>query len=193
MPLDDQTDATVLLEAASRGDEAAAAQLAPLVYESLRQRAGAYLRRETPDHTLQPTALVNEAYLRLVDQTRIDWKGRTHFLAVAAETMRRILIDHARHRRAVKRGGGRRRVPLETWIAVTKDWNVEPTALADALEELQTVDPRAGRIVELRFFGGLTQMEVGEVVGLSERSVRKEWAWARAWLRRKLGEEDGDG
>lgn len=193
MPSTDQTDTTALLEAASRGDEAAASQLAPLVYEDLRQRAGAFLRRERPDHTLQPTALVNEAYLRLVDQTRIDWKGRTHFLAVASETMRRILIDHARHHRAAKRGGGRGRVPLKAWIAVTEDWNVEPTALADALEELNAVDPRAGRIVELRFFGGLTQVEVGEVVGLSERSVRKEWAWARAWLGRKLGEEAVDG
>ena len=121
MALEDQTDATVILEAASRGDQAAADQLAPLVYDALRRRAGAFLRREKPDHTLQPTALVNEAYLRLVDQTRIDWRGRTHFLAVAAETMRRILIDHARHRRAAKRGGGRRRVLLETWIAVTED------------------------------------------------------------------------
>ena len=193
MPSTDQTDTTALLEAASRGDEAAASQLAPLVYDDLRERAGVFLRRERPGHTLQPTALVNEAYLRMVDQTRIDWKGRTHFLAVASETMRRILIDHARHHRAVKRGGGRRRVPLETCVAVTEDWNVEQTALGEALEELQAVDPRAGRIVELRFFGGLTQIEVGEVVGLSERSVRKEWVWARAWLRRKLGDEGMDG
>ena len=186
-------DATVNLEAASRGDPVAADALLPLIYDALRERAAAQLRRESPDHTLQPTALVNEVYLRLVDQSRVDWQGRTHFLAVAATTMRRILIDHARHRRAAKHGGRHKRVPLKSWIAMSADWNVELVDLADVLEKLTGMDARAGRIVELRFFGGLTEQEVGRIVGLSDRAVRKEWAWAKTWLRRELGEGTENG
>lgn len=179
---------SVLLGPASRGDESAAEQLLPLVYDDLRERAAHYLSRERSGHTLQPTALVHEAYLRLVDQTRVDWSGRTHFFAVAAETIRRILVDHARGNLTAKRGGQRNRVTLDEAVALSDERDVDLLALDEALDMLAKEDERAKQVVELRFFGGLTQVEVAQHLKVSERTVRNDWAWARAWLRRELDE-----
>lgn len=144
------------------------------------------MREERPDHTLQPTALVHEVYMRLVDQTRVDWKGRTHFLAVASQTIRRVLIDHARCKNAAKRGGHRKHQALTTTIAVSGTLDVDLLALHEAINRLTEIDARAGQIVELRFFGGLTTAQVAETLGCSVRLVGKEWSWARAWLRTEL-------
>jgi RNA polymerase sigma factor (TIGR02999 family) len=184
-------DPTELAVAASSGVPGAAERLLPLVYDDLRDRAAKAMARERSDHTLQPTALVHEAFARLVDQTRVDWKGRTHFLAVAATAMRRVLLDHARARARHKRAGGRGRVPLtEAAVAIGPD-RTDLLALDEALRRLEGLDPRQAKVVELRFFGDLTVDQVAEVLGISARTVDAEWAHAKAWLRREVGGAGG--
>ena len=177
---------TRLLAAWSDGDRSALDKLAPLVYEELRRLAHVHMRRERADHTLQTTALVNEAYLRLVDQRGVRWQNRAHFFAIAAQMMRRILIDHARKRAYAKRGGGAPMLPLEETAVLTDERAAELVALDEALGSLAQVDERKGRIVELRFFGGLSVEEVAEVVGVSPDTVTREWRRAKAWLIREL-------
>jgi RNA polymerase sigma factor (TIGR02999 family) len=159
----------------------------PLVHDELRAIARRYLRNERAGHTLQPTALANEAYLRLVDLDRIDWRGRAHFFAVAAGIIRRTLIDHARKRRAARRGAGAKRVSLEDTVLFADERPDELVELDEALEQLRKLDARQERIVELRFFAGLSVEETAEVLGISARTVKREWAVARAWLRAELG------
>ena len=180
---------TRLLLAWSGGDAAASEQLMALVYNELRQLARGYLRRERGGHTLQPTALVHEAYLRLVDDSQIRWQSRAHFYGVAARVMRRILVDHARRQAAAKRGGLARDVPLEdvgTIAAPDHGDPVDLVALDDALLSLGRAYPRQSEIVELRYFGGLSTREIGEVMRVTERTVQRDWDFARAWLRRAL-------
>lgn len=179
---DDPSDVTELLRGWSEGDEDALERLVPLVYEDLRGRAEVALRREGPGHTLQPTALVHEAYLRLVGQQRAEWRNRAQFLAVAAEMMRRILVDHARARLAAKRSGNWTRVTLDGSEPVTRPVDVEVLDLDLALTKLASFDERKSRIAELRFFGGLTLHETAKVVGVSPATVEREWQVARAWL-----------
>ena len=167
------------------GDDAALAELIPLVYEELRRLAGRYMRRESPGHTLQTSALVNEAYLRLVDQTRVQWQNRAHFFGVAAQLMRRILVDHARSRSRAKRGGRAQKVSLAEQAVVTKEV-VEVIALDDALKNLAEMDLRKSQIVEMKFFGGLTTEEVAEVLKVTSRTVEREWRKAKAWLNRAI-------
>ncbi len=173
-------------------DDPSADDLLPLVYDELRRLAEGYLRRERPGHTLQPTALVHEAYLRLVDQDRVDWQGRTHFLAVGAHMMRRLLIDHARGRGRVRRGGDRQRLTLDDEMAAVAGQDVDLLALHEALETLAELDERQARIVELRFFAGLRVDEVAQVLGVSRRTVEGDWTHARAWLRRELACREPD-
>lgn len=154
----------------------------PLVYDELRRLAGRYLSRERPDHTLQATALVHEAYLRLIDQSQVTWQNRAHFIGVAAQMMRRILVDHARLRHGEKRGGHRRKLPLDDAISLPQGKEVDLVALDDALLDLAKLDLQQSRIVEMRFFGGLTLEETAEVLGISRSTVAREWAMAKAWL-----------
>jgi RNA polymerase sigma factor (TIGR02999 family) len=163
-------------------------EIVPLVYDELRGIAAAYMRRERIGHSLQPTALANEAYLRLVDETRIEWRGRAQFLAIAARAMRRILVEHARARGTAKRGGDRDRVSLSDSSGVFTAPQVDVLDLDETLEALARVDPRKAQIVELRFFAGLTTEETAEALGLSTTTVEDDWYFARAWLRRRLGE-----
>jgi RNA polymerase sigma factor (TIGR02999 family) len=168
-----------------------AEDLFPVVYEELRRLARGYMSRETPGHTLQPTALVHEAYLKLVDQTRVDWKGKTHFYAVGARIMRRLLVDHARERGAQKRGAGWRSVTLSEALDPLGFEQLGPEQLLDletAIEQLAEIDDREARVVTLRFFGGLTVEQVGEVIGVSKRTVENDWRHAKAWLRLRLSE-----
>lgn len=160
--------------------------LLPVVYEELRELAGAYLRRERAAHTLQPTALANEAYLRLVDETKIEWRDRAQLLAIAARAMRQILIDHARRRGALKRGGGRERVTLSDAPGIAGDAPLDLLELDAALEALEALDARKSRVVELRFFAGLTLKEVAEALGVSLTTAEDDWYFARAWLRGRL-------
>jgi RNA polymerase sigma factor (TIGR02999 family) len=166
----------------SQGDCIAAEQLFPLVYDELHRLAERQMRRERSDHTLQTTALVNEAYLRLIDQRRVSWQNRAHFFGVAAQLMRRILIKYAERRRAAKRGGGQYELQLEEADVVTDERATDLIALDHALTELAAFDPRQSRIVELRFFGGLNVEEIGVVLGISPATVKREWRVARAWL-----------
>jgi RNA polymerase sigma factor (TIGR02999 family) len=179
----------------SGGDRQAPEKLMPLVYEELRQLARQYLQRERPDHTLQATGLVHEAYLRLVDQSTTTWQNRAHFFGVAAQVMRRILVDYARSHRAEKRGGGWDKLVFDEALAPSAERSVDLVALDDALQDLLALDPRQSQIVELRFFGGLTNEEVGEVLDVSPRTVKREWRMAKAWLRREIfaGEHDAAG
>ena len=180
------------LKAWGRGEDAALDRLTPLVYDELRRRARAYIRYEPPGHTLQPTALVNEAFLRLVDSGDVDWHDRAHFFAVAARIMRRILVDAARARGALKRGGGAERVAHSTAVnlddlpAVASDLTEQLCALDDALDTLAKMDPRRAQVVDLRFFGGLTVEETGQVLDISTQTVMRDWKLARAWLAREL-------
>ena len=185
------TDATTSLVAHARGDPGAAARLVPLVYDELRALAAHYMRHERRDHTLQPTALVNEAYLRLIDIDRIDWKGKTHFIAMAARQMRRILVDHARRAGADKRGAGFQRVTLNEEVAPRAGMPVDALALHEALEKMERRNPRRSQVAELRLFGGLSTDEVAEVLEISATTVRDEWRVARAWLARELGPSPG--
>lgn len=178
---------TQLLVRWNDGDESALEQLMPLVYAELRRLATNYLRRERQGHTLQPTALVNEAYLRLVDQTNAKWQNRAQFYGIAAQLMRRILVDHARQRQADKRGGSRlQRVSVSNVAGLTTKPDFDLLALNEALEELAELDPQQSRIVELKFFGGLSIEEVAEVMQIGHATVERDWKMARAWLRRKL-------
>jgi RNA polymerase sigma factor (TIGR02999 family) len=176
----------------NRGDENAPERLMPLVYEELRRLARQYLQRERPDHTLQATGLVHEAYLRLVDQSNMTWQNRAQFFSVAAQMMRRILVDHARAHQAAKRGGVREKLEFDEALAPSDERAVDLIALDDALQDLVTFDVRKSRIVELRFFGGLSIEEIGEVLAISPRTIRREWRVAKAWLRREIikGEPD---
>jgi RNA polymerase sigma factor (TIGR02999 family) len=179
-------DASALLRAWGHGDLGARDNLLPLVYQQLRRSAAAYLRRERGDHTLQPTALVHEAYLRLVGQDRVAWQNRGHFFGVAAQMMRRILVDCARERHAAKRPGAGLRVALDDRIGAVGPPDVEVLLLEQALEELTVLDPRQGQIVELRYFGGLSETEVAETLSVSRSTVTREWQTARAWLYRRI-------
>jgi len=167
------------------GDQAALDELIPLVYDELRRLAGRYMRRENQDHTLQTSALVNEAYMRLVDQKNVQWQNRAHFLGVAAQLMRRILVDHARSRSRVKRGGRAQMVSLADHAAVSKE-AADVIVLDDALKNLAEMDRRKSQIVEMKFFGGLTTEEVAEVLKVTSRTVEREWRKARAWLNRAI-------
>lgn len=184
----DAQTATQILQQLSAGDEDAAGRLLPLVYEELRARAAAHFRHQPADHTVQPTALVHEAYIKMIDQTAPQWKDRAHFLAVAATAMRQILIDHARASKADKRGGNWQRVALDGEDAASGLSELDVLALDDALQELAKVDPRQARIVELRFYGGLSVDEVSESLGVSPRTVDMDWKMAKAWLSRALSE-----
>jgi RNA polymerase sigma factor (TIGR02999 family) len=179
-------DVTRLLADWRSGDKEALDHLLPIVYSELHRLAEAYLRRERPGHTLQPTALVNEAYLRLVGQRQVEWQSRAHFFGIAAKMMRRILVDHARAQNAGKRGGGLRRVTLDSSFDAEERREVDLLALDEALEALSKLDPRQGRIVELRFFVGLTLEETAEVIGVAPITVRREWNLAKAWLYREM-------
>jgi RNA polymerase sigma-70 factor, ECF subfamily len=177
---------TGLLRAWSLGDLEARERLMPLVYEELRRRAAAYLRRERKDHTLQPTALVHEAYLRLVGQHRVVWQNRAHFFGIAAQMMRRILVDHAKRQRRGKRFGGAVRVPLDDRVGAARPPECDLLLLDVALDELAAIDSRQGQIVELRYFGGLSESEVAEVLTISRSTVTREWLIAKGWLYRRV-------
>jgi len=180
---------TQLLLAWGDGDRAALEGLVPVVYGELRRIAGRYLRRERLDHTLQPTALVHEAYLKLIDQQRARWQNRAQFFGVAAQLMRRVLVDHAREHAAAKRGGGVRPVTLLDAAGALPARGIDVLALDEALARLTALYPEQGRLVELRYFGGLTIEETGEVLGLSPATVKRQWATARAWLLANLERE----
>jgi RNA polymerase sigma factor (TIGR02999 family) len=183
---------TELLIAWSGGRREALDELVPLVYRDLRRLAGGYMKGERVDHSLQPTALVHEAYVRLVDQRQVKWRDRAHFFGVAAGMMRRILVDQARVRRAAKRGGGCQRVTIaDDEVAGAAPVEIDVLALHDSLERLAAFDSRQERIVELRYFGGLTIDETAEVVDLSAATVVREWTIAKAWLRRDLSRDPG--
>jgi len=177
------TDVTILLNAWSDGKQDALDELMPLVYQELRKLARSYLRAERPEHTLQPTALVNEAYLRLVDQKNVRWQNRRHFYGIAAQLMRRILVDHARKRQSEKRGGGEALIPFEEAKGVPVKAR-DLVALDDALKDFATIDPRSAKIVELRQFGGLSIDETADVLEISPATVKRDWTLAKAWLRR---------
>ncbi|HEX8072229.1 MAG TPA: sigma-70 family RNA polymerase sigma factor [Pyrinomonadaceae bacterium] len=181
-----QTSVTQLLADLRNGDQAALDALLPQVYDELRRLADHYLRQERPDHTLQATALVHEAYLRLVDQTNISWQNRAHFFSVAAQVMRHILVDHARKAHAEKRGGGARRLSLDEAVSFFEQRDVNLVALDEALTELAALDAQQSRIVELRFFGGLTIEQIAEVLKITPGTVRYDWRMAKAWLHRAL-------
>ncbi len=177
---------TLLLHAWGRGDVQARDVLFDLVHRDLRARAAAYLRRERRDHTLQPTALIHETYLRLVDQNHVDWQNRAHFLAIAAKMMRRVLVDHARRRDAQKRPSHTLRVALDDQVGRVDPVACEVLALHAALDELEHIDERQARIVELRYFAGMSEDEIAGAIGLSRSSVTRDWQMARAWLFRRL-------
>ena len=180
---------TQLLVDWSKGDQKALDRLMPLVYSELRRLAGNYLRRERPGHTLQPTALVNEAYLKLIDQKNAKWQNRAQFYGVAAQLMRRILVDHARQHQAAKRGGSdqqRLSITSAGQLGAKQEPVIDLLALHEALNELAEIDPQQSRIVELKFFGGLSIEETAEVLGIGHATVERDWKMARAWLRRQL-------
>lgn len=180
-------DITTHLNRVSGGDSSSISNLLPLIYDELRRIAAAHLARERVNHTLQPTALAHEAYLKLVDQSRAQWNDRAHFLAIAAEAIRRILIDHARLRQAAKRGGGQRLTLILADDQASSHHDVDLIELEDALERLGQLSARQAKVVELRFFAGLEVTETAEVLGVSPRTVKGDWRIARAWLARELG------
>jgi RNA polymerase sigma factor (TIGR02999 family) len=182
--------ASELLSAVRGGDRAKLPDLIELVYTDLRNLARNYMDGEQRGHTLQPTALVHEAFLKLIDQSQVDWKSKSHFFAVGAQAMRRILVNHAKSRGRIKRGGLLHRVPLDDALTVSLDDDEDVLALDEALEKLAAVDERQAKIVELRFFGGLNVEETAEALGLSKRTVEREWTACRAWLRRELDSQD---
>ncbi len=194
-PDPDRGHATGIVGELAVGDGHRAPELARLVYDNLRRYAAAMMRHEAGPRTLQPTALVHEAFLRMVDQSRVDWQGRTHFFAVGAEMIRRILVDDARRRGALKRGGDRERIDLEDREALgpAETPGVDLLALDDALRRLEDLDPRAARVVELRFFGGLREVDVAALLGVSASTVHEDWRMARAWLRDELGAPERSG
>ncbi len=177
---------TELLRAWSRGDGSALDRLVPLVYEELHRLARRYMRQERPDHTLQATSLVNEAYLRLIDVNRVEWRDRAHFLAVAAQMMRRILVEFARNRQRQKRGGGAAHVSLDDLQELPDSQGRDLVALSDALSTLARLDVRMSQVVELRFFGGLTVEETADALNVSPETVMRDWKTAKAWLLREI-------
>jgi RNA polymerase sigma factor (TIGR02999 family) len=189
--MDSPHDVTALLADWSRGDRAALGELLPVVYGELRRIAARQLSRERAGHTLQPTALVHEVYLRLVDQRRVDWQDRAHFFGVAAQVMRRILVDHARRHAAGKRGEGVRCLSLDDAKDVPAAPEISILALDEALARLQQADPDLARIVELRAFGGLTVEEAAHVLQVSASTAKRDWRTAKAWLNRELGSGTG--
>lgn len=181
-----QHEITQLLAEWSDGNQSALDHLYPLVYDELHRLARRYMSREKKGHTLQTTALINEAYVRLVDQKNVHWANRSHFFAISAQIMRRILIDHARRHRYAKRGGGARQVSLEEVAAITPDPGGELLRLDEALKSLAEMDPRRSQVVELRYFGGLNNEEIAGVLHISENTVTRDWNMARAWLYQQL-------
>ncbi len=185
-------EVTELLRAWSRGEEEAREKLIPLIYEDLRQRARLQMGRERRGHTLQTTALIHEAYLRLVGAAPVDWESRSHFFAIAARTMRRILVDHARSRRSLKRGGAARTVSLDEQLLVADQPAHDLVTLDLSLQALTALDPRKGRVVELRYFGGLSVEETAEVLKVSPRTVKGDWQFAKVWLLREMRRDGRD-
>lgn len=182
----DEPEITQLLEDASLGGEEAARQLMPLVYRELRALAARHLSQESPGHTLQPTALVNEAFLKLVAQSRVSYTGRMHFFAIGSTLMRRILVDHARRKKREKRGGQQTRIELVDGLQPTDSYDEEILAVHEAIEKLEQLDPQQAQIVQLRFFGGMKMDEIAAELGVSKRTVEADWTMARAWLKREL-------
>lgn len=180
---------TELLASYGRGDKDSLDRLMPIVYEELRRQAARYLRREQPGNTLQTTALIHEAYVRLVDQRNTQWQNRAHFFGIAAQMMRRILVDHARAKKRVKRGGSEIRVSLSDATVAAKEQDLDVVALDAALERLALIDEQQSRVVELRFFSGLSVEETAEVMGISKSTVKRDWSMAKAWLHRELSGE----
>jgi len=180
-------DVTLLLNRVSEGDNSAPGKLLELVYEDLRHLAGAYMKNERGDHTLQATALVHEAYLRMVDWENVSWENRAQFFAVAAQVMRRVLVDHARGRNAAKREGSQHKLALDEAVSFADEKEFDVLALEEALSSLEQLDPRQAKIVEMRFFGGLSIDEVAHVLKLSPTTVKREWTIAKAWFQRELG------
>jgi RNA polymerase sigma factor (TIGR02999 family) len=184
---------TEILERVADGDAKAYDELLPKVYEELRVVAVHYMRLERANHSLQPTELVHEAFLRLAGQTEVQWKSRTHFYAIAAQAMRRVLVDHARAKRRQKRGGGIPNIPLEDSITIAGEPPVDLLALDEALSQFAEEDGRRARVVELLYFGGLNAKEAGHVLGVSARTVERDWTYARTWLFEKLGDGERSG
>lgn len=187
-----QADVAVLLSEVAHGKQDAAEKLVPLIYDQLKWLARRYMRRERQDHTLQTTALVHEAYLKLVHQQRVDWQGRSHFLGIAAQLMRRVLIDHARGHLREKRGGAKVVLPLDEALVFSPEHSEDLLKLNEALERLSKLDVRQSRIVELRFFGGLSVKETAEFLNISPKTVKRDWAVAKVWLRGELRRRDGN-
>jgi RNA polymerase sigma factor (TIGR02999 family) len=188
----DQQPATAVTEMLARarsGDSSALANVFPLIYDELRRLAQLQLRREPDGHTLSPTALVHEAYMRLIDYTRIEWTGRAHFLSVAATAMRRILVDHARGHRSMKRGGALRRVSIDSVELGTEERAELLIAIDEALVRLKEVDARQAQVVECRFFGGMTEEETAEALGIGLRTAKRDWAKAKSWLHKEIAAE----
>jgi RNA polymerase sigma-70 factor, ECF subfamily len=185
-------EVTELLRAWSRGEAEAREKLIPLIYEDLRQRARRQMGRERRGHTLQTTALIHEAYMRLVGAAPVAWEGRNHFFAIAARMMRRILVDHARSKRSLKRGGAGRPVSLDEELLVSPPRRLDLVSLDEALQALTALDQRKGRVVELRYFGGLSVEETAEVLKVSPRTVKGDWQFAKVWLLREMGGEGRD-
>ena len=183
-------EVTQLLIEWSNGDKAALDKLTPLIYDELRRLAHHYMSREHPGHTLQTTAVVNEAYLRLVNRKRVHWQNRAHFFAIAAQLMRSILVDHARSHAYAKRGGGAQKMALDEAMIISQERAAEVVALDEALDQLAEIDPRQSRIVEMRFFGGLTIEETAEVLSLSPATIKREWSTAKAWLYHELNKSN---
>lgn len=183
---DEKANVTQILARHQGGDGKALGELFPIVYDELRRIAAGYMRRESDGHTLQATALVNEAYFRLVDQKAVQWQNRAHFFGVAAQIMRRILCDHARARRADKRGGHQAKLSLDEALGIGTDESPDLVELDDALKLLQTINERQAKVVEMRFFGGLSVEEVAEALGASPATVKRDWTFAKAWLHKEL-------
>src|SRR5712692_9082391 len=179
-------DVTALLIDWSQGDTTALNRLMPLMYDELRRRAAHYLRQERSDHTLQATALVHEAYLQLVNQRRVRWQNRAHFIGLAAQLMRRILVEHARRHNASKRGGAQHKLTLDDSLGLSTERDISLVALDESLTALEVLDPQQSRVVELRFFGGLSVDETAEVLGVSPRTVDREWRMVKAWFKSEL-------
>jgi RNA polymerase sigma factor (TIGR02999 family) len=186
MPLERRSEVTLLLRRLSAGDKSALNQLLPLIYTELHQLASSYMRRERPGHTLQTTALVHEAYLQLVGQENAHWDSRSQFFGVAAQLMRRILVDHARAHHAAKRGGNLPRLSLDEAIVMAMERGGDLLAIDELLQKLADIDPQQARIVELRFFAGLSVEETANALSISDRTVKRDWAMAKAWLQREL-------
>jgi RNA polymerase sigma-70 factor (ECF subfamily) len=189
--MSESQEVTMLLSALTNGEEGAASKLIPMVYDELRRLAGSYMRRERVDHTLQATALVNEAYLKLIEQRAVNWQSRAHFFGVAAQLMRRILIDYARGHTREKRGGEQKKVSLDEVFLFSEQQADELLAVDDSLNLLAKMDPRQARVVELRFFAGLSVEEAAEALGVSPKTVKRDWSVAKAWLYADLKERYG--